>query len=295
MYLNLTSFLNSYQNLPSFQICPFLISYFHFQRGFCSFDSMLKRKHLIAFALLTLSPFSFSQSGIQPWKKPFIASEKMEVKDDFLHYENKKGKSKKIALSRIEKYQIGTQTYYPNDYAFFLNGKLKKGQFAGTDDSLKFAFKRPSGKIKKWDRGRIFSYRKNGKEQIVFRTYITAEDSLSVEAARAYAEGGLDATRYYRKPYGAIANFFVGAAGGYFLGPYGIIAPGVYTGVEGAIPLYLKGKKIEAYTKGRLQTDSYYRQGFINKVKKRKALMSGLGGLSGFIVGFGALEYMKAK
>lgn len=255
--------------------------------------TIAKAPLFIGIILYSLS--SFAQTGFQPWRKPFKSVEIISQTETHLQFKNKKGNNCQIKLSQIEYYEDAQKRVIPNDYALYLTGRQRRISFETSVDSLQFQFKKPSGKMAKVKRNHLFSYHKSGKEQIVFKAYITAFDSMSVDAARSYAEGGRDARRFYKKPYGAIANFAIGAAGGYFLGPYGILGSGIYTGIEGAVPVYTKGKRMNELTKGRLQTDPHYYQGFVNRVKKQRALMSGLGGVAGFLIGWGAIEYKKAQ
>lgn len=250
--------------------------------------------------ILILTIFSFvysnlySQSGFQPWKAPFKRVEIVSQSETHLSY-LKNGKPKSIALKKIEYFQKEGSKTYPNDFVLYLTGKQKILSFESTSDSMNLVFKKKNNSLKTVARNHIFSYHKSGVENVMFRAYITPTDSMSIDAARAFSEGGRDARRFYKKPYGAIANFAVGALGGYFLGPYGIIPAGIYTGIEAAVPPYTKGKRLNELTQGRIQHDPYYQQGFLSQVRKRRAFYSAMGGVAGFVVGWGTIEYIKSQ
>jgi len=256
---------------------------------------MSPKKLFILLTIFGSITIASAQNGFQPWKAKFKEVEIKAVSDNKIEYLSPKGSSKFISTKKVEFYRSNNHVTYPNDFAFYLTGKQKIMSFDNATDSLNFYFKLKNNKLKKVERNTLFSYYKDGKEYIVFKAYITANDSMSVNAVRSYSEGGRDARRFYKKPYGAIGNFVLGAAGGYFLGPYGIIPAGIYTGVEAAIPPYTKGKQLNELTKGRIENDLYYRQGFLNQVRKRRAIFSSIGGVAGFAIGWGVLEYQKSQ
>lgn len=256
---------------------------------------MSTKKLFILLTIFGSITIASAQNGFQPWKSKFKTTEIKGVAGDKIEYLTPKGKSKFIASKKVEFYRNNNEVSVPNDFAFYLTGRQKIMTFESASDSMNFYFKKKNGKLKKVERNALFAYYKGGKEHIVFKAYITPTDSMSVEAARSYSEGGRDARRFYKKPYGAIGNFVLGAAGGFFLGPYGILPVGIYTGIEAAIPPYTKGKKLNELTNGRIQNDPYYRQGFLTQVRKRRAIFSSIGGASGFLIGWGAIEYIKSQ
>jgi len=238
---------------------------------------------------------ALAQSGIQPWRRPFREAGIVSYDSSRVVYLSKKKKEKEVPARRLQFVQKDGRYFYPSDYAYFLTGRMLPCRFDHMKDSTRYVFRKRGGGFKTVRKNALLLYTQNGAEKMVFTPYITMYDSFSVAMARAYADGGRDARRFYRNDYGLYVNAVIGIVSGYFLGPYGIITPAVYTGVESSVRPSLKGKRLMRLTAGRIQSDEDYRRGFTTQVKKRKAIFSGIGGAAGFIIGFGVIEYQKSK
>lgn len=149
-------------------------------------------------------------------------------------------------------------------------------------------------KEKKLRKEKVFSYILDGKETVVFKSYINGQDTVSVENARSLTEGRQDARRYYKNPWTGVASFGIGLASGYFLNYWGIFVPAAYTGIYSAINP-LKSKRKIRILGMRYVNDEFYRYGFNSKAKITKLKWSAGGGLTGLLIGVGVLEYIKAK
>ena len=245
--------------------------------------------------LLCGSISGMAQQGIQPWRKPFRQAEIVSFDSSRVVYLNKKKKEKSIAARKLQFVQKDGNVFYPSDYAYFLTGRMLPASFSHMKDSSRYVFRKTGGGYKTIRKNALLLYTQNGKEHMVFTPYISQYDSFSVAMARAWADGGRDARRFYRNDYGFYVNDTLGILGGYFIGVYGIAVPAVYTGIESSVRPSLRGKRLVRLTNGRILNDEDYRRGFTAQVKKRRALISGVSGAAGFLIGFGILEYQKSK
>ena len=253
------------------------------------------KQYILLIFLALGSKMAAAQSGIQPWRKPFRQAEIISYDSSRVVYLSKKKKEKEIPARRLHYVQKDGRNFYPQDYAYFLTGRMLPCRFDHMKDSTRYVFRKRGGGLRTIRKNALLLYTQSGTEKMVFTPFISMYDSVSVAMARAYADGGRDARRFYRNDYGLYLNAAIGLVSGYFLGPYGIIAPAVYTGIESSVRPSLRSKRLLRLTAGRIQSDEEYRRGFTAQVKKRKALFSGIGGAAGFIIGFGVLEYQKSK
>lgn len=236
-----------------------------------------------------------SQNGLQPWRRPFREVSILSCDSSRVVYLTRKNREKSVPARRFQFIRKDGVSFYPSDYAYFLTGRMLPCSFDHMKDSSRYVFRKKNGRLRTVKNNALLLYTVKGEDRVVFKPFISQYDSISVAMARAYADGGRDARRFYRNDYGLYINAAIGILGGYFLGMYGLIAPAVYTGIESSIRPSLRSKRLVRLTGGRILNDEAYRRGFGAQVKKRKALLSGIGGAAGFMIGFGILEYQKSK
>lgn len=175
------------------------------------------------------------------------------------------------------------------DELLFLNGKELKGQLL-EENSYKLKFKVPEKEAYILDKYRIFSYKKAGKESIVY-TYDTLKGNfLSVHDMKLFVYGERDAHTSYQPLFVSGLGLAFGGAMGYLMHRdqnfLYVPTPFIYAMATLPFPTRVRHKRISSDQY--LHEDEYLRgyERVARNKRTQRALQSSLVGLGlGFLVG----------
>lgn len=174
------------------------------------------------------------------------------------------------------------------DKILLTNGKELTGELMNkTEDE--FTFQSDNGKQYLLSKYRVFSYTKNGKEQVVYQYDSTSSEFLKVNEMRMFVYGERDALNTYKTPIVNSLGFAVGGASGYLMHSEQnlvyIPVPLVYSLFTLIFPTKVQQKKLS--TDQYLREDEYL-QGYERVARSKRtpnALKSSVIGMGvGFLV-----------
>ena len=176
-----------------------------------------------------------------------------------------------------------------NDEILFLNGKKLKGSLL---DKTKYEFTFKDEKDKQFliDKYRVFSYKQNNKETIVYEYDTLSGNFLKVEDMKMFVFGERDAYKSFKQKFANYAALGIGAASGFMMQKdqsfVYIPIPLVYTAVTLMFPTKVN-KKLLTETKY-IKEDEYLR-GYerIARSKRTQSVLknSVIGMAAGFLIG----------
>lgn len=176
-----------------------------------------------------------------------------------------------------------------NDEILFLNGKKLKGSLL---DKTKYEFTFKDEKDKQFliDKYRVFSYKQNNKETIVYEYDTLSGNFLKVEDMKMFVFGERDAYKSFKPKFANYAALGIGAASGFMMQKdqsfVYIPIPLVYTAVTLMFPTKVN-KKLLTETKY-IKEDEYLR-GYerIARSKRTQSVLknSVIGMAAGFLIG----------
>ena len=123
----------------------------------------------------------------------------------------------------------------------------------------------------------------NGYEKIIYHLDSAAGNEFTQEEAKLFILGQRDAEKGFHSPFVTTVGFIVGAAAGsitYLIAP---IAPFTYSGIMLIPKIRVKHRSVS--NPDYLKSDAYL-LGYEKVARRRRAVRSFLGGLSGLAVGF---------
>lgn len=176
-----------------------------------------------------------------------------------------------------------------NDEILFLNGKVLKGNLL-EKTKYEFTFNDEKGKQFIIDKYRVFSYKQNNKESIVYDYDTLSGNFLKVEDMKLFVLGERDAYTSFKPRVANYAALGIGAASGFMMQKdqsfLYIPIPLVYTAITLAFPTKVNQKLIKE-TKY-IKEDEYLR-GYerVARSKRTQSVLrnSVIGMAAGFLVG----------
>ncbi|MGB0881515.1 MAG: hypothetical protein ACPGSO_01085 [Vicingaceae bacterium] len=175
------------------------------------------------------------------------------------------------------------------DQLLFLNGKTLDGKILNQTE-YEFSFQDKKNKQYSIDKYRVFSFKKNNTESIVYK-YDTLEGNfLKVADMKMFVYGEKDAHLTYNSHFASAIGLAIGSTAGYFMHKdqsfFYVITPLVYTTLTLPFGTSIK-KQDQIKTKNFLKEDEYLR-GYDRVARSKRtsnALKSSFVGMAaGFIV-----------
>lgn len=188
---------------------------------------------------------------------------------------------------------------FPYPRINMMNGRVRRLQV--TDyDSVVVKYRnyrqpgKPSGKEKFFREQFVFSYFKEGREQIVFTPMITDLDTIEVNEAWSAFLGKRAARTRYRQPYTAIISTLVGIGGGATLAWYGLAPVAAFVAIDGLINPRIGEYRIRRYGE-QIRDNDYFRYGFNKQAKLMKLRNDVIGGVLGAGAGLALIRYLRGQ
>lgn len=149
---------------------------------------------------------------------------------------------------------------FGQDEILFLNGKTLKGSILAKTDT-QFTFKNLKEKQFTIDKYRVFSYKQNNTESIVYEFDTVSGNFLSQKDMKMFVFGERDAHQKYKPIVSNIVGLGAGIAGGYLLHSESsfiyVATPLVYMPITLLFPTVVNQKKIK--NKEFINQDEYLR------------------------------------
>lgn len=176
-----------------------------------------------------------------------------------------------------------------NDEILFLNGKTLKGTLIDKT-KYEFTFKDDKGKQIILDKYRIFSYKQNQQESIVYEYDTLSGNFLKVEDMKLFVLGERDAYTSFKPRVANIAAIGIGAASGFMMQKdqsfVYIPIPLVYTAITLVFPTKVNQKLL---TETKYIKEDEYLRGYerVARSKRTQSVLrnSIIGMVAGYLVG----------
>lgn len=185
---------------------------------------------------------------------------------------------------------------FPYPRINMMNGRVRRLEATGYD-SVVVKYRKPgraNAKEKFFREQFVFSYFKEGRENIVFTPMITDLDTIEVNEAWSAFLGKRAARTRYRQPYTAIISALVGAGSGAILAWYGLAPVAAFVAADGLINPRIGAYRIRRYGE-QIRDNDYFRYGFNKQAKLIKLRNDVIGGVLGAGAGLAFIRYLRGQ